>query len=258
MEATTTDLQHSNSEIGNAYACQRMIKAWINNPEIPSSQIIPSIHKELNRGIDSYSMKGLMPLPPGSYRTTDVGTEGKPENFYVRGFDVSPTMQRYTDELDNVLRKEPESPASKLEETVHDAAWAYFVFEKIHPYLDGNGRVGRMILKRVMKARGYKDIIFSTNAAYGKGRAAHLDAMSAVSSSGNLAHLELYLLAQLQARYVAEGDSGMSEQISGLMEKSRGEISSQGQRNDFTAVWEGFKGLELDGVKELAYSDGNS
>lgn len=35
------------------------------------------------------------------------------------------------------------------------ACLAHFVFEKVHPFLDGNGRVGRLLLQKVLISEGY-------------------------------------------------------------------------------------------------------
>lgn len=253
MEVSETPPHHSNSEVANHYACQKLIKSWVDNPSIPSAQVIPTLHSTLMNGIAEYQSKGVSPKTPGVYRTEGVKAEGRPDNFFVGGMDVTPLMQKYTVDLDEVLRAEPISPRTKLEETVHDGAWAYFTFIRIHPYLDGNGRVGRDILKRVFKGRGYKDIIFSPNATGNKkGRDLHVNAMNAVQDSGNLAHLEYYLLTQLRLRY--QGDKQMLAQIADVLETKGREIDYQSSKRDLTEIWPGFKGVYLDGVKEPQYT----
>lgn len=242
---------HTRSEIANHYACQKIIKSWIQQPEYPSSQVIPSLHQELMKDNDDYSRKGLIPLPPGAYRLTDVTTsnDGKPDNFYVAGTDVQPVMQTYNNELDTRLRRELTNPAEKLEQTINDAAWAYYAFERIHPFLDGSGRIGRMIMKRIFKGRGYKDIIFQQSEIYSRGRNEHMDTLDAVDNSGNLAHLEIYLLEQLKFRYANESTTTNVQQIDELINKKSLEISSQKARKDLTEIWDGLKGLNLYGVE---------
>lgn len=44
--------------------------------------------------------------------------------------------------------------------TLVEAFVAHLVFEKIHPFLDGNGRVGRLLIAAILKVREW-DIIFS-------------------------------------------------------------------------------------------------
>jgi fido (protein-threonine AMPylation protein) len=203
------------------------------------------------KGVTEYSKKGLVPLLPGVYRNTDVSTsnEGKDDNFYVAGTDVRPVMQQYNESLDARLKIEPLSPDEKLETTINNAAWSYYVFERIHPFLDGSGRVGRMIMKRVLKGSGYKDIIFQHNDIYSKGRNVHMDTLDSVDASGNLAHLEVYLLEELLLRYSNEKTTTHSQQISSLIAKKRNQIASQTEKKDLTEIWDGFDGLYLQGVK---------
>ncbi len=252
-QQSSVEPRHSASEVGNHYSCQKLVRRWIDHPDMPSNQAIRILHGSLMSGISEYQKKGVLPIDPDAYRMTDLRVSQAPLNFFVRGLDVAPTMRSYTQELDTIIKGEHVSPETKLAQTVHDAAWAYFTFIRIHPFLDGNGRVGRMILKRVMMGRGYKDIIFQSSGADGKGREAHLDAMDAVDHSGNLAHLELYLLDQLRMRYL-DNDSGvLLQEIDGLAEAKQGEIQKQNERKDISEIWRGFKELDLDGVATPEY-----
>jgi len=243
---------HSSREVGNEYSCQHLIKSWVEGRGSRSSQMIPLLHKSLMQGNGEYQLSGISPHKSGEYRRQDVYFEDCPNNYLVSSLDLMPTMQKYNIELDRRLESQPKSPEPKkrLDETIGDAAWAYYAFERIHPFLDGNGRVGRMVLKRVLKGRGYKDIIFQSNAAYGKSREDHIGAMSAVGKSGNLAHLELYLLKQLRFRYA--NDPKMALNIDELSEERRQRISEQRSGYDVSEIWDGFKGLNLEGVNNNA------
>lgn len=53
------------------------------------------------------------------------------------------------------LIKELIMVTKKREQTVIKAAIAHFAFEKIHPFLDGNGRVGRLLSSFILKNSGY-------------------------------------------------------------------------------------------------------
>jgi Fic family protein len=57
------------------------------------------------------------------------------------------------DQLISELVKYINSP--KERSTPIRAVIAHFIFEKIHPFLDGNGRVGRLIIQKVLFQRGY-------------------------------------------------------------------------------------------------------
>jgi Fic family protein len=247
---------HTQTEIANHYTCQKIVRSWIHAPEYPSSQVIPTLHRELMKGVGEYSKKGLIPLAPGDYRNTDVTTnnQGKSNNFYVAGTDVRPVMQLFTSDLDSRLKVEPTSPGEKLENAIHNAAWSYYVFERVHPFLDGSGRVGRMVMKRVLKGSGYKDIIFQPNEIYKKGRNDHMDTLDAVDNSGNLAHLEIYLLNQLLLRYTDEKTTTHTQQITELIAKKKEEIAVQKERKDLTEIWSRFQGLYLDGVQSQEFS----
>ncbi|MBN2518251.1 MAG: Fic family protein [Candidatus Altiarchaeota archaeon] len=52
-------------------------------------------------------------------------------------------------------------------------------FEKIHPFMDGNGRVGRMLLNYILMSKGYPPLII-----HKKSRAEYLDALGRADKGG--------------------------------------------------------------------------
>lgn len=249
-----TRLSHTASEIGNEFACQKHIRRWIERPAWPSSQVIPVLHKELMFGVNSYSEKGIVPLEAGSYRMENLLVGNEPENFYAQGLDVQPAMTTFTQRFDEIIRSLPHHPEGNIERIIHEAAWAYYVFTRIHPFLDGNGRIGRMILKRVLAGSGLKDLIFHGNGLNGHSRAAHLDAMKAIDRSGNLAHLELYLLQQQRLRYADGENANLLGEIDEVIKKKRKAIVLQSKTSPLENVWEGFRGMYLAGVSEPPFT----
>lgn len=132
---------HNDIEVGNIYKCSKIEKEWLSDSEWPSSHYVKQLHFTLFDKIESYKKKGTSPIDPGIYRLDDVRLIGRPKNFYARGLDVGPLMTAYTQELDNILFNLPHTPLGHIEDIIHKAAWAYYVFERIHPFLDGNGRI---------------------------------------------------------------------------------------------------------------------
>ena len=233
---------HQLQELGNEFKCQKLVNQWIGS-DMPSSQVIPNLHKMLMDGSEDYAKKGVLPVAPGVYRNIDVSTDGEPENYYAFGLDVSPTMGKYTKDLDDLLQNLPRSPIGNIDSIVENAARYYYAFERIHPFLDGNGRVGRMIIKRILRGGGLKDLVFRSD--LGKGRNSHLDAIKAVNRSGNISYIEIYLLDQIALRYMGDRDKNFYQEIQRVRQKKAKSIQDQKFPYPVTAIWQGFEGLDL-------------
>lgn len=48
-------------------------------------------------------------------------------------------------------------------DTMHVAAWLHFQFVQIHPFADGNGRVGRLLMNTFLLQRGYPLVCIHPN-----------------------------------------------------------------------------------------------
>jgi len=65
-----------------------------------------------------------------------------------------PPPPRQVEPMMNKLVKYINAPKERL--TPVRAMLAHFTFEKVHPFLDGNGRVGRLLIQKVLHQGGYE------------------------------------------------------------------------------------------------------
>jgi len=63
---------HEKRARSNIVLCDREVRRWIGDPTLPSSQMVPLIHRELMEGVETYSEKGLTPIEPGESRKVDL------------------------------------------------------------------------------------------------------------------------------------------------------------------------------------------
>lgn len=102
-------------------------------------------HRILTKGISYFEERGMS----GQYRNCDV----------FIGFTTCPSPYKINELMDywfNVTKK-------MIEQSILDPieiAWvSHNMFEVIHPFIDGNGRTGRLILNKVLTQCGKEPII---------------------------------------------------------------------------------------------------
>jgi hypothetical protein len=237
-----TGEKHSANEFKNLWACQRIIRDWTHNPNWVSYDVIPVLYTALHRGDRPNPGTQNATKLADSVRTTDAHISGFPESLLPDAKHVYLLTSKYATKLDEILTKSPKT----LEQTISDAALAYYVFERIHPFPDGNGRIGRMIVKRIFKGADLKDPIFHDQGWYGSGRSSHLDILEKVGETNNLAHLEGFLAESLIGTYDPLRDFFKNRQISRYISdaKKRSKVNDGRLLED---IWDGFKGMDLYG-----------
>ena len=90
--------------------------------------------------------KGLL-LDAGKYRTTNVRI--------VSSLTTPPDASKIVSLMDTFLQK----IQTKTRHPVHIAAFLHHEFVRIHPFLDGNGRVARLLTNLYLMQQGYPPII---------------------------------------------------------------------------------------------------
>jgi len=108
-------------------------------------------------------------------------------------------------------------------------AISHYQFEAIHPFLDGNGRIGRLLITLYLMVHGFlrKPSLYLSSYIE-KHRGAYYDALRRVSASGDMGQwIRFFLVA---VRETAQAGTKTFEDIVGLRERVEEKALSLGQR----------------------------
>jgi Fic family protein len=102
------------------------------------------------------SGKLLLKWHEGIFRETKPDIAGRFRNYMVRvGSYVAPNWRMVEKLVGQLVEFVNESSLNPVEV----AARAHYMFEKIHPFGDGNGRIGRLLMNYVLWRNGYPMLI---------------------------------------------------------------------------------------------------
>jgi Fic family protein len=105
-----------------------------------SARIIRAIHRELTRGIDVFEDRGLS----GEYRWSNVSIK----NEALPSPKKIPTLINKL--LIPAIRAGFDAQPKTREEALRHAWFCHDLYECIHPFIDGNGRSGRLLLNLIL------------------------------------------------------------------------------------------------------------
>lgn len=234
---------HPEAEFNNLWISQSLVKQWTSHPEWNSYDVFPCLYKALRTRERFTPGKPNSPKLRDVLRSSDAFLTGCPEDLLVQPPNLYLSTARFSDRLDEILRQTPKT----AEQTIHDAAFSYYVFERIHPFDDGNGRIGRMILKRIFKGGYLRDPIFHDQRWYGGGRSDHLDTQDSVHHTNNLAHLELFLANALIRMYDPVKDREKFREIAKVIQKKKHESRHNADGRLLSDIWKGFANIPVYG-----------
>lgn len=108
-------------------------------------------------------------------------------------------------------------------------AISHYQFETIHPFLDGNGRIGRLLITLYLVSHGMlsKPSLYLSD-YFEKHKGAYYDALTTVRSSNNLLHWIKFFLVAVTA--TAEKGQETFRKILALKNEVDGQIVSLGRR----------------------------
>ncbi len=122
---------------------------------------------------------------PGEFRTVQNHIGGGPDP--ADGVFVPPTPDRMQGAIDRLVdylgEPKPDLPV------LVEAAWMHYQFEAIHPFIDGNGRVGRLLIVLLLAARGHLEHpLLYLSPYFDRHRTEYYDHLFAVSAKSGWAH----------------------------------------------------------------------
>lgn len=163
-------------EIQNQKECYEFLIDKIVNKEMISEDLIKLIHKTLTNGTydEKRYAKGER---PGEYKIGDyiigkaeIGSDAK---------DVHNDIVELLDEINN----------SKSSDYLTIAAYFHCCFETIHPFADGNGRVGRTLLNYYFMIHNIKPLII-----YDEDKKLYYECLQAFDEKQDIEPLKKFLL----------------------------------------------------------------
>lgn len=237
--------KHLSSEFKNLWVCQKTIRDWNNNPRWKSYDVIPVLYTALHTGKFFNPGSKDAPSLAGVIRNTSAILSDYPNKDFPEGEQIYMLTSKFSTKLDDILSKTPKTD----QQTIEDSAFAYYVFCRIHPFPDGNGRIGRMIAKAIFKRAGLKDPVFHDQRWYGGNRSEHLEAIERVDETNNIAHMEVFFAKALIDMYDPLKDFFKHREISGIIAKKQKEAKENNHSRLLSDIWEGFRDLPLSGNK---------
>ena len=215
-------------------------------PELPlSKRLIREMHGELLRGVRGQEST------PGEFRRTQnwIGGRNPTEALFV-----PPPVDRLEDALDDFERFLHEDLDIPI---LVRCALAHFQFETIHPFLDGNGRLGRLLIVFYLVERGvlHQPLLY-LSAFFERNRQSYIDALQAVRERGELDSWINFFVRGVAEQ--ARAALASAESLLRLREEFRTRLRDAGARGSAIDAAEGLIGNPFVTVPRLAAALGVS
>ncbi|XWO14170.1 Adenosine monophosphate-protein transferase SoFic [Candidatus Hepatincola sp. Pdp] len=230
-ESSTQDKLNSSKDIKEVINYNHALQFGINKlPTLPlATRLIKSIHEILMEEVRG----GEINKTPGEFRTSQNWIGGSsPSNSHF-----NPPLYQEVNSLMSDLDNFMNNSESKFP-TLINAALIHYQFETIHPFLDGNGRVGRILIilylvnkKMLDKPNLYISLYFKHN------KLAYYESLMKVRTSGDYNQWLLFFLKGIEE--VSEAIIRNAEKVNNLMASDNKKIKTITTRtNNYRKLYE--------------------
>lgn len=160
-----------------------------------SHRVIKEAHALLLRGLSPARGAGKK---HGQYKTSQNAVGKRGETIHTARYVPPPPQQtqKCMDELEAFINSEHQNPVEKL----INLALVHYQFEAIHPFDDGNGRIGRMLITLMAQHSGLLDLpILHVSAYLERNKDEYIDRLFAVSSSAQWEDWIVFFFSAVEA-----------------------------------------------------------
>ena len=143
-----------------------------------SHRVIKEAHTNLLQGLSPARGAGKR---PGQYKVHQNAVGRRGETIHTARYVPPPPQQtqQCMDELEAYINRDHQVPAGRL----IDLALVHYQFEAIHPFDDGNGRIGRMLITLMAQQSGLLDLpLLHVSAHLERHKDDYIDRLFAVST----------------------------------------------------------------------------
>lgn len=187
--------------------------------ELPlSNRLLKQTHATLLRGV-----RGEHKLP-GKFRTSQnwIGGSSLTDAVFI------PPSQNDVPDLMSDLEKFLHNDEITVPDLIK-AAIVHYQFETIHPFCDGNGRIGRLLIPLYLISKGllYKPSLY-LSVFFERNKSSYIDALMRVREANDIIHWVKFFLNGVHE--TAEKGKGTFQKILLLRTEVEGQISGLGKR----------------------------
>ena len=210
-----TDKAKDYEEINNYRLAIDIGRQWLKKEERITVELIKELHRALLNSVRGQNNR------PGEFRQRQVYIGQPGARIYEATYIAPPS-----EEVDQLMGKLMDyvQVNHKSFSILIEAALIHYQFEAIHPFEDGNGRIGRLLISIYLCQKGVTDMPNLYISEFLEGhRREYYEALNLVSSEGNWLHwIKFFLMAVRQQAVVSKERVG---EIERLYNELRGNLS---------------------------------